>query len=291
MKLIAKTAAITAAAAISATGLVGAIGSSATAATAAPNYTCTFTTQNGQYSLTIPITAAFPNVPLASGVAVPAGTPVSATLDLPHATDGAKATQLIADLGTALGGADGRVGGSVTFGPSNPVKVGDVPLSGTATAAPATLSDVAASGIKGVGALAAFTPLGSGAENVTLPASFTLVPTAVLSDGTPVPAGTLPNVPCVSTTGKPVVVGSVDVTPPLKATAKKIKAGHVAKIKVVTTPAQTGLAIAKIGKKKVAKATLKDGKATLKVKGLKKTTKVKVFVGSLKAVVKVKVKK
>jgi hypothetical protein len=287
MKLIAKTAAITTAAAISATGLVGAIGSSASAAPAVVNttYTCTFSVMGASIQADVPMTIAVPSgLPsqLQAGVAVPAGTPVQATLHLESVelSPGAPLLGTLQSLGVT------ELGGSID---SFKAALGDVPVTGTLPAVPNTPISDLSSGLTSVGSLGSFVPAGAGTESLTLPSSFNLQPTAVAD-----PQQSFGSVPCQLKPGAPTSLGSVNVVsskPPLKATAKKIKAGHVAKIKVVTTPAQTGKAIAKIGKKKVAKATLKDGKATLKVKGLKKTTKVKVFVGSLKAVVKVKVKK
>jgi hypothetical protein len=285
MKLIAKTAAITAAAAISATGLVGAIGSSASAAT--PTYSCHITA-GGQTSgdFSVPLALNVPTV--TQGTTIPAGTPLSGTASL-------------ADLVTKAGAGDPVLGGvisgltslsSLTATPSAfPVSVGGQQLPVALT--PQTLNAtqigqiLTSATLPLVGQFTSALPvtLPVGSYDLALPSSFSL---GLVGTGTSPLAGT---VNCSAATPQTAQLNVVAPAPTMKATAKKIKAGHVAKIKVVTTPAQTGKAIAKIGKKKVAKATLKDGKATLKVKGLKKTTKVKVFVGSLKAVVKVKVKK
>lgn len=268
MKLIAKTAAVTAAAAIAATGLMGATGTSASAAgttTKAVTYSCDLSaipgqsTENVTAAYTVP---AFPTT-LAGGTAVPS-MPIAAQVTLP-----ASLSPVI------IGGFSGNVGGTVTGN----LGFGSQSVPATLTIPTTHITDpTAAAVLQATGTLAGFTPSTAGANAVSLPSSVT----AVLAGLT---------VPCTAVPGSDVSLGTVNVTPTLKATAKKIKAGHVAKIKVVTAPAQTGKAIAKIGKKKVAKAKLKNGKATLKVKGLKKTTKVKVFVGSLKKVVKVKVKK
>jgi hypothetical protein len=269
MKLIAKTAAITAAAAMTATGLIGAISTSASAATTTKSvtYSCDLSVlgQGHQDVTAVYTVPAFPTT-LPAGTAVPS-MPIAAQVTLP-----ASLSPII--IAGFNGDVSGTVTGNVGFGSQNIV--------GTLTIPTTHITDPSAAAVlQATGTLASFTPSTAGANAVSLPSAVT----ASLAGLT---------VPCAAVPGSDVSLGSVNVvkvTPTLKATAKKIKAGHVAKIKVVTTPAQTGKAIAKIGKKKVAKATLKNGKATLKVKGLKKTTKVKVFVGSLKAVVKVKVKK
>ena len=285
MKLIAKTAAITAAAAIAATGLVGATGTSASAAT--PTYSCT-ATSGGQTSgaFSVPLALNVPTV--TQGSTIPAGTPLSGTASLTDLVAKVSAGDPV--LGALVNGLTGL--SSLTATPSAfPVSVAGQQLPVALT--PQTLNAAQIGQIlttatlplvgQFTSALPVALPVGS--YDLALPSSFSL---GLAGTGSAPLAGT---VNCTAATPQTTKLTVVAPAPTLKATAKKIKAGHVAKIKVVTTPAQTGKAIAKIGKKKVAKANLKNGKATLKVKGLKKTTKVKVFVGSLKAVVKVKVKK
>jgi hypothetical protein len=275
MKLIAKAAAFTAAAAITATGLVGATGTSSSAATVSKSvtYNCDLSSFGVPAGAASQIIAAF-NVPalpatVATGTAVPAQ-PLTATI-----TVSPEVSTLISSVGADGGKLSGSVTGNAKFGTA------DVATSLTIPAQAVTKG--AASTVNASGTLAGFTASQLGANAVSLPSAVSATLNSLIGAKT---------VNCTADPSSSLAVGSVNVVKPtLKATAKKVKAGHVAKIKVVTTPAQKGKAIAKIGKKKVAKAKLKNGKATLKVKGLKKTTKVKVFVGSLKTVVKVKVKK
>lgn len=274
MKLISKAAALGAAAAITATGLVGATGTSASATTATTKsvtYSCDLSAIPGQSTENVTAAYTFPAFP----TTLPAGTAVkqqniSAAITLSPELSGL----IYAGFG---GHIKGSVAGKVGFGGQG--------VDATLVIPDTTITDpTAATTVNATGTLAGFTPATAGPNAVTVPSAVT----ATFDTS----AGSLP-VPCTAVAGSDVSLGSVNVTPTLKATVKpkKVKAGHVAKIKVVTTPAQKGKAIAKVGKKKVAKAKLKNGKATLKIKGLKKTTKVKVSVGSLKQVVKVKVKK
>jgi hypothetical protein len=267
MKLIAKAAAFTAAAAITATGLAGATGTSASAATVSKSVTYNCTTPLGATD-SVPASFTMPALPatIPAGTTVPA-LPVSATF-----TVSGDLTGLAAVTDPTNPHIDGTVAGDVNFGSTAVPTTLTIPDTPVTAGQPATVT--------GTGSTSTFTPKAPGTYDVTLPSSLT----ATLDGAT---------VPCTIDPSSSASITTVTVVSPLKATVKpkKVKAGHVAKIKVVTTPAQKGKAIAKIGKKKVAKAKLKNGKATLKVKGLKKTTKVKVFVGSLKTVVKVKVKK
>lgn len=276
MKLIAKAAAFTAAAAITATGLVGATGTSSSAATVSKSvtYNCDLSSFGVPSGAPSQIVAAFqaPALPatLGAGTAVPAQ-PLTAKI-----TVSPEVSTLISTVGANGGKLSGSVDGNAKFGAAD--------VAASLTIPPQAVTAGSASTVDASGTLAGFTASQTGANAVSLPSAVTATLDSVAGAAT---------VKCTAVTGSDLSLGSVNVTPTLKATVKpkKIKAGHVAKIKVVTTPAQKGKAIAKIGKKKVAKAKLKNGKATLKVKGLKKTTKVKVFVGSLKKVVKVKVKK
>lgn len=274
MKLIAKAAAFTAAAAITATGLVGATGTSSSAATVSKSvtYNCDLSSFGVPSGAPSQIVAAFqaPALPatLGAGTAVPAQ-PLTAKI-----TVSPEVSTLISTVGANGGKLSGTVDGNAKFGTAD--------VAASLTIPPQAVTAGSASTVDASGTLAGFTASQTGVNAVSLPSAVTATLDSTLGAAT---------VNCAAVTGSDLSLGSVNVTPTLKATAKKVKAGHVAKIKVVTTPAQKGKAIAKIGKKKVAKAKLKNGKATLKVKGLKKTTKVKVFVGSLKTVVKVKVKK
>lgn len=279
MKFMGKLAAVAVTTAISGGALVAATGTSATAATTTKsvNYNCDLSQYQAELNgapTTQQITAAYtvPALPatIVAGSAVPAQ-PVTAKITV---------SQVISGLITAVnsGNISGTVAGNAKFGAQ------DVAASLTIPQQSVDASQQTST-VNATGTLAAFTPSQVGANAVSLPSAVTATLDSVLGPAT---------VQCTAASGSSLVLGSVNVVAPqpkLTVTAKKIKAGHVAKIKVVTTPAQTGKAIAKIGKKKVAKAKLKHGKATLKVKGLKKTTKVKVIVGKLVKTVKVKVKK
>jgi hypothetical protein len=289
MKLIAKAAAFTAAAAITATGLVGATGTSASAAT--PTYSCTITSSDGtSVPFDVPLTLNVPTV--TQGSTIPAGTPLSGSASLADMVTkaGSDPSGVIFSLLSSLSSLS-----SLTATPSAfPVTVAGQQLPVALTQQTLNPSQIAqlfsTQSLPLVGQFTSALPvtLPAGTYDLALPSSFSL---DVTGTGTTPLADTVNCSAATAQTAQLTVAKAAPVSPTLKATAKKIKAGHVAKIKVVTTPAQKGKAIAKIGKKKVAKAKLKNGKATLKIKGLKKTTKVKVSVGSLKKVVKVKVKK
>lgn len=300
MKHLAKLASVVAAGSIATAGLV-AIGGAATAATTA-TYTCTFTGvdsggQPTQVPVSVPITATFPNAALQSGAPVPAGTvPVSAVLDLhgllsaPEVTTG-----IISQLG-----ADGTLGGSVALDATHPVMLGSVPVTTTLSAPQGPVGHLISSpALTGSGTLNGFTPMGSGAEAVTLPASFVLTATGVTgaSTGTPGQSVTFPAIPCASSTGAAVAAGTVTVNPvgasiSVKA-PKKVHAGKVANRFKVTVTGGKGTVVAKVGAKKVGSAKLNAaGKATVKVKGLKKGKRTIVFsLGTSTKSVKVKVVK
>lgn len=298
MKHFGTLSAVLAAGAIATAGLALGAGS-ATAATPV-TYSCTFTALDpvtnlptNHVTLPVPVTTTFPTVPLQAGTVVPAGTPVSAKLDLsslfnPLDANAALVTAAIAQFGIT------QLGGSVPFGAANPVMLGSVPLTGSLSSAPTGLASLLG-GLTGTGTLGAFTPQGSGLEDVTLPASFSLIPSA-LAGSTPVP---LPPIPCTSSTGSAVVVGHVQVSAAstqapvgaLKVTGpKKAKHGKVVVFKV-SQPNGTGTVVAKVGKKVVGRAALTNGAATLKAKGLKKGKDKVVFsVGTAKVTVKVTVR-
>lgn len=291
MKHLGKLSAVVAGGAIAVTGLVATTGSAIAAAAPAVTYNCTFTGvdssgQPVQKVLSVPLTATYPSVPLTSGTAIPAGTiPVSAKLDL---TSVMSSPEVSSAIGNAVG-TSGKLGGSVAFDGSNPVMIGSVPVTGSVTAAPAPLTSLLA-GLTGTGTLGAFTPTGSGAETVLLPAKFILVPAAVDGSGNAVP---LPSVPCTSATAQPVAAGTVNVVSFKVKAPKKVHAGKVANPFKVTVKGAKGKVVAKVGTKTVGSAKLnKIGKATVKVKGLKKGSQTIVFsVGSASTSVTVKVVK
>ncbi|WGL51535.1 hypothetical protein P5P86_16400 [Nocardioides sp. BP30] len=273
MKFVSKAAAFGAAAAISATGLVAATGTTADAATVSVNYNCDlsqFGPLLGGQPTTQTITAAYaiPAFPSTlPGLKTVPATPITAKITVPPAVSA-----------IITGGFGGHISGSVN---------GNAKFGAQAVASKLTIPDQtipastppAAATVNASGTLASFTPKTAGANAFSLPASVT----ATLSGAT---------VSCVADSSTPVSLGSIAVTPEVLATApKKVKAGKAVKIQVTSTTL-TGKVVAKIKKKKVGKATLSNGTATLKVKkGLKKgKNKIVVSVGSLKQTVKVKVK-
>lgn len=297
MKHFGKLIAALAVGPIAAAGLALGAGSADAATTA--TYNCTFTALDpisnlptNHVTLPVPLTSSFPTLPLQAGKLVPAGTPVSATLDLsalfnPLDANAALVTAAISQFGIT------QLGGSVPFDASNPVMLGSVPITGSLSSAPTGLASLLA-GLTGTGTLNAFTPVGSGAQNVTLPASFNLVPSA-LAGTTPVP---LPPIPCTSATGSSVVVGQVQVAPATSTQVgklvvtgpKKAKLGKTVAFKVSQSNG-TGTVVAKVGKKVVGRGTLANGAATVKVKHLKKgKSKIVFSVGSAKVTVKITVR-
>lgn len=294
MKHFGKLAAFLAAGTIATAGLALGAGS-ATAATPV-TYNCTFTGLNAlnapvPVTLPVPVTTMFPTAPLAAGQTVPSGlVPISATLDLSQA---ATDPQVSLALGTLVG-VTGKLGGSVVFGSTNPVLLGSVPVTGALTSPQVALTSLL-SGLTGTGTLNSFTPQGSGLENVSLPAAFTLVPSAVDGSNSPV---SLPPIPCTSATGSRVVVGQVRVAASttqapgkLSVTGpKKARFGKVVTFKV-SQPNGSGTVVAKVGTKVVGRATLTNGAAAVKVKHLKKGKDTIVFsVGSAKVKVKITVR-
>lgn len=297
MKHLGKLSAVLAAGAIASAGLVLGAGS-ASAASAPATYNCTFTgldalNQPVPVTLPVPVTTTFPSVPLQAGKLVPAGVPVAAALDLSSLANLADPNALSV-LAAINGLGITQLGGSVPFTSANPVMLGSVPITGSISSAPTGLAALL-SGLTGTGTLNSFTPQGSGLEDVTLPASFNLVPSALNASNAAVP---LPAIPCSSATGQPVVVGHIQVAPAqstqvgaLKVTGpKKAKHGKVVVFKV-SQPNGTGTVVAKVGSKVVGRATLTNGAATLKAKGLKKGKDKVVFsVGTAKVTVKITVR-
>lgn len=280
MKFVSKAAAFGAAAAISATGLVAATGTTAHAATVTKTYTCTL--PGNSTSFPVPVAFTLPALPSSApaGAGVPS-LPVAATMTLTRAETLAIQTyvsSLGADTPTSFGG---PVAGNGTIGstalpitltvPTTPISsTGDTVLNATgstgAVKAPSTAGTYVVSLPKSIAA----NLLGS-----SFPAATCTVPAADAA------IGTLKVSPAAST----APAATLAVSAP-----KKAKLHHAIKVKVTTN--QTGKAVAKIKGKKVASATIKSGKATLKIKkGLKKgANKIVVSVGSLKKTVKVKVK-
>lgn len=267
MKFVSKAAAFGAAAAISATGLVAATGTTADAATVTKSvtYNCDLSALGGG---TQQVTAAYkiPAFPSTlKGLTAVGATPITADITVPTAVSAIV-------VGPFHGHISGSVSGKAAFGKQSVAATLTIPdQTITNPAAPAT--------VHSSGTLAAFKASTAGANAVSLPATVI----AALGGG---------SFNCTAAAGSSLSLGSVNVTPAVNATApKKVKSGKVVKVKVASTTL-TGKVVAKIKGKKVAKASLKNGTATLKIKkGLKKgANKIVVSVGSLKKTVKVKVK-
>lgn len=296
MKHFGKLSAVLAAGSIATAGL--ALGAGSANAATPVNYVCQFSDGlGGTVPVTVPLTATFPTTPLQAGTPVPAGlVPVSALLDLSGLQSAPAVTTLLAQTL----GLDGTLGGSVLLDPAHPIMLGSVPVTTTLTAAPTQLLNLLSTlSMTGSGTLGAFTPTGSGAENVTLPSTFNLVPSGVSGSslGTPAPV-TFPAVPCTSSTGASVVVGQVQVAPAASTQVgklvvkgpKKAKFGKAVVFKVSQTNG-TGTVLAKVGKKVVGRGTLTNGAASVKVKHLKKGKDKIVFsVGTAKVTVKITVR-
>jgi hypothetical protein len=267
MKFVSKAVAFGAAAALSATGLVTATGVSANAETVTKSvtYTCHLGALGGDQpvaaSYTVPVLPA--TVP--GGTAIPAQA-ITATFTVPSSVSAVV-------VGGFGGHINGTISGNGAFGSQSVAAALTIPdQTITDASAPATL--------QASGTWASVTPSTAGANAVSLPSAVT----ATFQNGAV-------SVPCESVAGSDLSLGTVTVANSLAVKApKSVKAGHVVKVKVTTSA--TGKAVAKIKGKKVAKAAVKNGKATLKVKkGLKKgVNKIVVSVGSLKQTVKVKVK-
>jgi len=271
MKFVSKLAAFGATAALATTGLVAA-GTAADAATVPVNYNCDLSAFAPLLPPGTPtsqqITAAYDVPALTSLVA---GAPVASKKLTARITIPAVVSGLV-----HLGFEDkvsGTVSGNVTFGPQHIAASLTIPEQKISN--PAGPNTVNASG-----SLAGFTPTRAGANAVSLPSTVT----AVLGGQ---------DITCAAAAGSPLALGTASVaSPALSVKAPKSAKLHKA-VKIKVTTNQTGKVIAKIKGKKVAKAKVKAGHATLKVKkGLTKgKNKIVVSLGSLHKTVKVKVKK
>ncbi|WP_017934805.1 DUF6801 domain-containing protein [Nocardioides sp. Iso805N] len=274
MKFVSKAAAFGAAAAISATGLVAATGTTANAATVTKTYTCSLPVGS---PFAVPVAFTLPALPTTApaGASVPS-LPVSATMTLSQVETATIQAEVAALTGTAPTAFGGPVSGAGSIGSTAlPINL-TVPSTTINTTGDTVLNATGATGaVKAPGAAGTYT--------VSLPQSITA---KLLGSSVPGAVCTLP--------GSDATVGSLAVkaAPATLAVSapKKAKLHHAIKVKVTTN--LTGKAVAKIKGKKVASATIKSGKATLKIKkGLKKgANKIVVSVGSLKKTVKVKVK-
>jgi hypothetical protein len=275
MKFVSKVAAFSAAAALSATGLVAATGMTANAATVTKTYTCSGTVGGDTLPATaIPITFDAPRLPasLTPGSTV-ASLPVSGAASLANvATTAPSLVPVLAELPSITSSVPDFK--PTLGGVALPFKLADQ------TVAP---TDAIANGLKLSGNLTQPVKVpAAGSYSLNVPTAFTLN----LSTGGQAVGTAKCTIPASS-----AKLATVTVADTLAVKApKSVKAGHVLKLKVTTSA--TGKAIAKIKGKKVAKAAIKNGKATLKVKkGLKHgKNKIVVSVGKLKKTVKVTVK-
>jgi len=229
------------------------VGASTTAANAAFEGTSTYTCNVAGTPVPMPMTASVPILlPTANaGMIIPPNLlDVSTVLTIPAAVAGQLTTL-------------GVTGGTVQdFG----MLVGDSPAP-----APLTLTGLTPNADGSVAAAAAgknaqFTLPAAGTYDITLPKSFTFVPSTA--------SGPLPfSVPC--TTDAPAKLSSVvlnkngsvtDATAPAK-----IRKGTTAKVTSTVasvndfTPAPTGKIVAKLGTKTVGTGTVKAGKAVMKI--------------------------
>jgi hypothetical protein len=242
-------------AALATAGLVGVTATSASAAPVVSTYTCT--TPFGPVSGTVSV-----DIALLPATA-PAGFPVAAGLF-------SFKSDLVVSDATAGGLAGAGVTGAKSddFGTAFGDTVAKAPVvwSGPPTSAGGFTT------FAGKGGNAAFTLPKAGAYTVAMPKTFTLLATNASG-------ATLVTAPC--TTAAPATIGSITLEKQnakvkAKATPKTAKKGAVVSVKGKVSndysktggPAVTGKVIVKDGKKKVGTGTIKNGKFTVKLKGL-----------------------
>jgi hypothetical protein len=243
-------------AALATAGLVGVTTTSASAATATTNYTCSVP---GVFTDTFPVSVTVPLIPATA----PAGYPVPAGLLSFTSTLTAPATIAPTLTGLGINGAK-----STDFGTALGDKVAPAPVTwGTATTNPDTSVT-----LSGSGSNAAFTLPEAGTYAVNMPKQFTLIPTV---NGNPFPAS------ATCTSAAPSTIASITLSKqPVQIKAKAPKSAKVGKVVTVKGKvsndysktggeAVTGKVTVKDGKKKVGTAKIKNGKFTVKVKGLK----------------------
>jgi len=243
--------------ALATAGLVGVTGTPANAATVTSTYVCTVPVL-GDKTFAVSI-----DTPPLLPPSAPAGAPVAAgllsfksVLTVPgdvvaafgSSVNGAKSDDFSASIGTASMSAPVKWD---TPGAANPDT--SVPFSGT-------------------GANAAFVLPAAGTYSISMPKTFTLIPT---KDGAALPF----TAPCTS--AAPSQIASItlnkqDSKVKAKAAPKSVDKGSVVGVKGKVLndfsktggPVPTGKVIIKDGKKKVGKGKLKNGKFVVKVKGL-----------------------
>jgi hypothetical protein len=242
-------------AALAAAALVGVTGTSASAAPVSTIYTCALPSFGNQ-PFTVTVDAAIPTTGVA-GLPVPAGLlSFKSTLTAPPAVasalngvaNGAKSD----DFSTAFGATTAKapVSWPTQVTPDNP--------DGSRT-------------FTGTGANGAFVLPQAGTYSVAMPKAFTLTPT---QNGAALPfTGSC-------TSASPAQIGTITLSKQTSTTkvkgAKTVKKGGVESLKVKVAnqysktggPVPTGKVVVKDGSQTLGKGKLKNGKVTIKVKGL-----------------------
>jgi len=247
-RLSARTAAAGVTAALAAGALVGLGATSADAATASNVYTCKVDLLSVSFDTTLSATG---EIPLPSA---PAGYPVDAgliSLSVTASIDPAFAPTL-GQYGVTSAKADDF---GLTMGKGFvPVPVaGNIVTSGSAVSWQAT------------GKNTAFNLPGAGNPSATLPSKFTFIAASSFGD---VP------IPCTLKAGEtPQSLGSIALAKQgTKTTAKVAKGKLTATVKGDASAATSGQVVVLDGKKVVGKGNVKNGKAVIKLKKLKKGT-------------------
>jgi hypothetical protein len=242
-------------AALAAAALVGVTGTAAQAAPVSTIYTCALPALGNQ-TFTVTVDAAIPTTGVA-GLPVPAGLlSFKSTITVPPVVVGALGTNANGaksdDFSTAFGATTAKapVSWQTAVTPDNP--------DGSRT-------------YTGTGANAAFVLPQAGPYVVAMPKAFTLTPT---KDGAALPFTG------ACTTTAPAKIGDITLSKQTSTTkvkgAKTVKNGGVESLKVKVAnqysktggPVPTGKVVVKDGSKTLGKGKLKNGKVTIKVKGL-----------------------
>lgn len=247
-RLSARTAAAGITTALAAGALVGLGTASADAATVSNVYTCKIDLLQTSFDTTLTATGAIPVTQAAAGQPIPAGLiplDVVATIDpsfVPVLTQYGVTSAKADDFALALG--KGAV---------------PIPLAGNIT------TDATGTSWKATGKNTAFNLPGAGTPSALLPQAFTF--TAVAS------VGEVP-IPCALKAGQTAQsLGSVELAKQTtKTTAKAAKGKLTATVKGNVSVATSGQVVVLEGKKVIGKANVKNGKAVIKLKKLKKGT-------------------
>lgn len=251
LRMSKRMAATGAATALTVGVMIAGIAPAADAATGSSTYTCT--TPLGVFS--VPVTANLDDLsatmlagePIAGGLASPLQ--FTALADLAAALSGLGLTGLSSpDFNLPFGGSAVPVGAIGMAGLPVPGDAGSLLLSTTGTTG-------------------AFNAPEAGTHNITMPASFTMVPSTTAFGDVPVPC----------TTDAPATLDTVTVTKNASSTVAKgpakVRKGKVAKLVATVTggfSTATGKVVFMDGSKKLGTKSLNDvGKAVFKTRGLK----------------------